>query len=130
VSSERKTDRPLVEWVAGALSCVLVVSLAGFLLHRALSEDRLTPRLSAAVEAIEQGARGALVRIVVSNDGDATAAAVRVRATRRDDAVGAASEIEFDYLAGRAVRRGAFMMPGTALAPEDIDIEIVGFVEP
>jgi uncharacterized protein (TIGR02588 family) len=118
VSSERKTDRPLVEWVAGALSCVLVVSLAGFLLHRALSEDRLTPRLSAAVEAIEQGARGALVRIVVSNDGDATAAAVRVRATRRD------------YLAGRAVRRGAFMMPGTALAPEDIDIEIVGFVEP
>ena len=128
MGTRHATERPPVEWIVGALSCVVVVALAGFLLYRALSEDTPTPRLSVAVEAVEQGAGGALVRIVLSNGGDATAAGVRVRATRRDD--GAAGEIEFDYVAGRAVRRGAFVVAGGALAPEDVVLEIVGFVEP
>lgn len=131
MDSERSTGRPLVEWVVGALSCVVVAALAGFLLYRALSEDTPTVRLSAAVEAVEQSVDGALVRIVLSNSGDATATGVRVRATRRDAASpDMAGEIEFDYVASRAVRRGAFVMTGGALAPEDIALEIVGFVEP
>ena len=122
-------DRPMVEWVAGALSCAIVAALVAFLLHRALSQETQAPALSVAVEAVEQVADGALVRIALVNRGDATAATVRVRAVRRDEP-GTAREIEFDYIAGHAVRRGAFAFAGAPPAPEEIEIGIVGFVEP
>lgn len=123
--------RPAVEWIAGALSCALVVALIAFLFYRAVSEDAPTPDLSVTIEGIEQAAGGTIVRIAVANSGDAAASAVTVHAARRDAPEGdAGRQIEFDYVAGHAVRRGAFVFPDAAIAPGDLEVEIGGFVEP
>lgn len=128
---EREARRPAVEWIVGALSCVAVAALVVFLLDRAMFHDARPPDLSVAIEAIERGADGAMVSIAVRNDGDEAAAGVRVRAGRVAGGDGEADgEIELDYVAGHAVRRGTFVFADAAIAEDGLRIRIVGFIEP
>lgn len=128
-NGKSETARPAVEWIVGVLSCIAVAILIGFLFHQALFRDARPPDLSVVVEAVERTRNGTLVRIAVRNGGDEAAAAVVVRIAGANDGIGG-SEIEFDYVAGHAVRRGTFVFAGTGLAPEDIEAAVSGFVEP
>lgn len=126
-----RAARPAVEWVAGALSCALVVLLIAFLLHQAVSEGGLAPDLAVAVTAVEQAGNGTVVSIEVTNRGDAAAAAVTVHAARREvGAPGAPKTVEFDYIAGHAVRRGALVFSGETIPPDALEVGISGYVEP
>ena len=131
MSRKSAPARPAVEWVVGIFSALLLVALIAFLLDRALSADGRPPRLSVAIEGIERTQGGTVVWIVLANDGDGTAAAVRVQAARKD-ARGddARREIEFDYVASQAVRRGAFLFADAQISASDLDVEVVSFVEP
>lgn len=123
--------RPAVEWIVGALSCVMLAALIAFLLQQALSGDASPPQLSVAIEGIEHAGGGTVVRIAVTNDGDEAAAGVRVLAARAgapDER--ARREIEFDYVVGHAVRRGAFRFADAEIQATDLDVGIGGFVEP
>lgn len=129
--SPQHQTRSAVEWVVGAVSGLAVVALIVFLFHQAAFHVSQPPVLSVAIEGIEQGAGGTVVRIAVINGGDDAAAGVRVRATHAADAHGLAPRrIEFDYVAGHGIRRGSFVFSGTAVAANDVEIEIEGFVEP
>lgn len=119
-------DRPLVEWIVGGIACAAIAGLVGFLVFEALTGDARPPRLSVTVEAVERGESGAVVRVAVRNHGDRAAAGVTVHAADG----GAERSIEFDYVAGHAVRRGAFVFPGADIAPERLAVGIGGFVEP
>ena len=130
-SRQSGTARPAVEWITGALSCLMVVTLIAFLLFQALFRDARPPDLSVVVEGVERTENSTMVWIAVANGGDDTAAAVTVQATRKGASdPGAQREIEFDYVAGHAVRRGAFVFPDAEIRPDDLDVEIGGFVEP
>lgn len=125
------TARPAVEWIVGALSCVMVVTLIAFLLYQALFHDGRPPDLSIVIEAVEQTGSGTVVRVAVANAGDEAAAGVRVYAARTDAPDHQMrNEIEFDYVAGHAVRRGAFVFRDATIRPDSLDVEIGGFVEP
>lgn len=94
-------DRPMVEWIVGACACVAVAGLIAFLLLQALTGDTRPPRLSVTVERIERDGPGTVVRIAVVNHGDRAAAGVTVYAADGT----AERSVEFDYVAGHAVRR-------------------------
>ena len=124
------TARPAIEWIAGALSCAMVLALITFLLHQALFRDARPPDLSVVIEGFEHSGTGILVRIAVTNSGDEAASAVRVHAAPSGETEsGMRKEVEFDYVAGRSVRRGAFVFPDAAIRG-NLDVEIDGFVEP
>lgn len=130
-SRQPAAARPVIEWIAGAISALVIVALVAFLVHRALFRDAVPPQLSATIEKIERIEGGTLVTVAVANGGDEAAAGVRVHASRRDAGRDAMlRQIEFDYVAGHAVRRGAFLFPDAQLAPGDLEIRIGGFIEP
>lgn len=119
-------DRPLAEWIVGGIACVAIVGLIGFLVFQALTGDARPPRLSVTVEAVERGESGAVVRVAVVNHGDRAAAGVTVHAADG----GAERSIEFDYVAGHAVRHGAFVFPEGNVVTERLSVGIGGYVEP
>lgn len=119
-------DRPLVEWIVGGIACAAIAGLIGFLVFQALTGDARPPRLSVTIEAIERSENGAVVRVAVRNHGDRAAAGVTVHAADGS----AERSIEFDYIAGHAVRRGAFVFPDADIAPDRLAVGIGGFVEP
>ncbi len=119
--------RPMIEWAVGAVSAALVICLVGYLVQQAVSGDGRPADLRVSIEHVLQHGGTTTVAVAVSNGGDEAAAAVRVIAAGPDEAV--AREIEFDYIAAHAVRRGAFVFPG-AVGENDLRVEIGGYVEP
>lgn len=123
--------RSAVEWIVGAVSGLAVVALIVFLFHQAAFRVAQPPALTVAIEGIEQGPHGTVVKVAVANHGDDAAAGVRVRATHAAAAQDLVhKQIEFDYVAGHGIRRGSFVFSGTAVSASDVEIEIEGFVEP
>jgi uncharacterized protein (TIGR02588 family) len=120
--------RPVVEWILGGISAIVVSGLIAFLAYKAWLGDNSPPRLVVSVDKIEQMGNGALVTISVTNNGDEAASAVVVVATTTEDEP--QKNIELDYIAAHAVRRGAFVFDRTGLSENDITLEISGFVEP
>jgi len=122
--------RPAIEWVVGAVSAILVACLILYLGYQALFGETRPPDLLPTVERIDQFNNGTVVMLAVANRGDEAAAAVTVFASA-SDASGRAlrKQIEFDYIAAHAVRRGAFVFPGP-ISSDALDLEIGGYTEP
>lgn len=121
---------PLIEWVVGALSAVLVAGLVLYLGYEALFADDRPAQLEVAIERIDVVDNGAVVTIAVANRGDKAASAVTVNASAPDDEGNAfQKQVEFDFIAANAVERGAFLFPHS-VAADDLNIEIGGYSEP
>lgn len=126
--SKEAEGRPAVEWIVGIASAVLVAALILFLGYEALLTDTRPPELSAVVEGIEQSEKGTVVSVAVTNRGDEAASAVTVLALPREESADIPpKEIEFDYIAGGAVRHGAFVFSRRVAS---VDVEVGGFTEP
>lgn len=128
-STSTPPKRPVIEWVVGGVSGTLVGLLILFLGYQAVFGDNRPPDLVVALERIEPLETGTLVAVTVANRGDQAAAEVMVQALRTDSPGAVQRAIQFDYVAGHAVRRGAFLFPGH-LSRDDIHIEIGGYSEP
>lgn len=123
--------RPGVEWVFGLLSALLVAGLAGFLAYQAAFGENRPPDLSASIERLERSGTGTLVMVMVVNHGDEAAADVGVEAvvgSAGTDAV--RKEIRFDYVAARAIRRGAFVVERRDVDAGDVALRVQGYAEP
>lgn len=122
--------RPAVEWIFGSVSAAVVVGLVLFLGYQALFGDNRPPELSVSFEGVDQFDNGTVVMVAVANRGDEAASAVTVYASA-PDASGRASQkqIEFDHIAAHAVRRGAFVFPGS-ISSDALQFEIGGYTEP
>lgn len=122
--------RPVVEWAFGAVSAVLVAGLIVHLGYQALFGDARPAALLVAVERIDRLEGASAVMVAIANRGDEAAAAVTVHASAPDASGGVArKQIEFDYVAAHAVRRGVFLFPGD-VAADDLRVEVGGYVEP
>jgi uncharacterized protein (TIGR02588 family) len=72
----RETSK--LEWVVAALSLVLVLGVAGFLLHDAFGSPPSPPRITFEVDSVVRAGKGYLVEFRARNRGRTTAAGVEV----------------------------------------------------
>ncbi|WP_067334297.1 hypothetical protein [Stappia indica] len=130
-SSRSADDRPMIEWVVGCFSALLVACVGGFLAYEAAFGEATPPALAASIGRIERERSGTVVEVLVRNDGDRTAAGVVVQvATTGVDGRQVRKTIRFDYVPGHGTRRGAFLLEGAELSQADMQLSIDGFTEP
>jgi len=123
--------RPYIEWVFGMISALLVAGLAGFLAYQAAFGEDRPPDLAASIERLERSGTGTLVMVMVVNHGDEAAADVGVEAVVASAGTDAIrKEIRFDYVAARAIRRGAFVVESPDVEAADIALRVHGYTEP
>lgn len=123
-------SRPAIEWVFGSMSALLVAALILFLGYQALFADARPPDLAVTVERIDKLNGGSAVTVAIENRGGEAASAVIVTASAPDASNGISRmQIEFDYVAAHAVRRGVFLFSGN-VAAQDLLVEVDGYVEP
>ena len=129
--NSRQPGRPAIEWIFGALSACILAAIIMYLGYSAIAGDPRPPDLVATVEEIRETGNGAIVVVSVANQGDRAASRVGVEATiRSPDGSAQSRQIEFDYVAGHAVREGAFVMSRKGLARGDVTLVVHGFVQP
>src|SRR5690606_237338 len=80
-------QRPVVEWVVGIASALIVAALTAYLIHRAAFDDPTPALLEVALERVETTDQGLVIRIKLTNRGDTAAAAIAVSATPPDPAL-------------------------------------------
>jgi uncharacterized protein (TIGR02588 family) len=121
-----KESRPLVEWIVGAASALLVVALVAFLTYEALFAGDQPPDLTAEVISLQNNSSGTSVMVRVTNHGDQAAAAVVVTASLQ----GAERKtIQLDYVSGKASQMGAFQF-ASAVSGREFRVEVEGYAEP
>jgi uncharacterized protein (TIGR02588 family) len=76
--SKALRETPLLEWLVGALSLLLVLGVAGFLLNDAFRSPPSPPRITFEVDSIVRAGRGYLVELRARNAGRTTAAGVEI----------------------------------------------------
>lgn len=123
-----KQTRPLIEWGFGIVSATLVAILALFLGYETILGTNGPAELRATLDSIERRGDVMVLNISVRNQGGEAASAVKVVAMPTE-AVSPASphDIEFDFIAPGAVRRGALIFPEPVTS---VRIEVEGFVAP
>lgn len=119
--------RPIVEWAFAALSGVLVLGIVAFLGREAVVGGIRPADLVVSIDELEQLDSGTMVMVTVANRGDKAAASVTVNASLAKSSA-PDKQIEFDYIAAHAVRRGAFLFPHP-VTPAVLDIQIGGYTE-
>lgn len=124
---ETGEPRPLIEWIIGALSGILVLLVLGFLFVQGVLREPGGARLTVSVSSIEKDASGLTARIDVTNHGDAAASAVTVEGSLAG-APDSSASIEFDYIAGKGKRHGTLHFPDAD--PSGLKVRITGHVVP
>jgi uncharacterized protein (TIGR02588 family) len=118
------------EWVAAAVSTVLVLAVVGYLLYDAVARPRTPPSIQVAADTVLQSGGLWLVEFRASNGGHETAAAVKVQGelTRADSSV-EISEAVLDYVPGRSVRHGGLFFRHDPRAYR-LELRAHGYQEP
>ncbi|HEX2205830.1 MAG TPA: hypothetical protein VHG91_21125 [Longimicrobium sp.] len=94
------------EWVAAAVSGVVVFGAIGFLLFQALAHPATPPAITLAVDSVVAAPNGWLVELRVRNDGWTTAAGLQVEGELREGERSVEkSQTTIDYVPARAARR-------------------------
>lgn len=103
--SSRNGAAPL-EWLAAAVSGLIVVGAVGFLVHEGLTEPGTPPRVALTVDSVVVAGRGFLVEFQARNDGGRAAGGLTVEGEVRAGGESETSEVTIDYLPAEGVRRG------------------------
>lgn len=119
------------EWLCAAIGAAMTLGTIGFLSYEGFSEpDGAVPRLAVAVDSVASQPSGYLVGFTARNDGEATAAAVRVVGElRRGGEVVQTSEVTLDYVPEASERAGGLIF---SLDPADhtLDLRATGYARP
>src|SRR5690606_6789341 len=100
-----KNKRPTIEWVIGAASAILILMLLGYLFVQGVVRQPERAALTVRVVSVEHLQVNHVARVEVHNSGDEAASAVMVEASAAGQPT---VSIEFDYVAGKGARHGAF----------------------
>lgn len=106
-ASAHKT--PLLEWAAGAVGLVIVLTSVSYLLYRGFEQKAAFPDLHVAVTGIRPQASGYLVTFMVNNRGGATAQNVKIIGRLRGPAGEQSSEVTLDYVPAASRREGGLV---------------------
>lgn len=121
-----------LEWAVFAVSLLLVLSMAGSLVHQAVTTSEGPPLLTAFPGPPTAYQEGYLVPVTVRNDGDSTVQTVSVKAVLHPPS-GEPEEAGFEigFLPLKSERRGwAFFTSDPKAAGARIELTVEGAGEP
>ena len=124
---EKSKTTSIWEWMIAAAGLILVAASIGIMIYRAATQETTPPRLEVVVDLIEPNGDGYLVKFIVKNTGNQTAAAVAVEGELK-----AASETAvatLTYVPSNSARRGGLFFTKN---PQqfDLQIRVTGYEEP
>jgi uncharacterized protein (TIGR02588 family) len=118
------------EWVAAAVSTVLVLAVVGYLLYDAVARPQTPPSVQVRADTVLQANGLWLVRFRATNHGHQTAAALKVEGElMRADSSVETSEAVLDYVPGRSVRHGGLFFRHDPRAYR-LELRALGYQEP
>ncbi len=126
----KRDETPLLEWSVGALGAALFVAILVVLISHAATGADAPPDVRTRVERIAPVTDGYLVMFVALNEGDVTAASLRMIATLETPS-GAREqhEVTLDYLPPHSERRAGFVFAEDPRAGT-LTIAADGFTDP
>jgi uncharacterized protein (TIGR02588 family) len=118
------------EWVAAAVSTLLVLAVVGYLLYDAVARPRTPPALTVRADTVLKADGLWLVRFRAENRGHETAAGVKVQGELMEgERMVEASEAVLDYVPGESVRRGGLFFRADPRAYR-LELRAHGYQEP
>ncbi|HEV3050771.1 MAG TPA: TIGR02588 family protein [Longimicrobium sp.] len=118
------------EWVAAAVSTVLVLAVVGYLLYDGVARPQTPPSVRVRADTVLQADGLWLVRFRATNHGHLTAAGVKVEGElMRADSSVETSEAVLDYVPGRSVRHGGLFFRHDPRAYR-LELRALGYQEP
>jgi uncharacterized protein (TIGR02588 family) len=118
------------EWVAAAVSTLLVLGVVGYLLYDAVARPRTPPSIQVVADTVLQSGGLWLVEFRASNGGHETAAAVKIEGElMQGDSSVESSEAVLDYVPGRSVRNGGLFFQRDPRAYR-LELRAHGYQEP
>ncbi|HVH11935.1 MAG TPA: TIGR02588 family protein [Longimicrobium sp.] len=118
------------EWVAAAVSTVLVLAVVGYLLYDAVAQPRTPPAVTLQADTVLKADGLWVVRFRAHNQGHATAAAIHVQgALMEGDRTIETSDAVLDYVPGESVRHGGLFFRADPRAYR-LELRAHGYQEP
>ncbi len=118
------------EWMAAAVSTLLVLGVVGYLLYDAVGRPRTPPAVTVRADTVVKAGGVWLVRFRAENHGHETAAAVKVYGELKEGGQAVeASEAVLDYVPGGSVRRGGLFFRADPRAYR-LELRALGYQEP
>jgi uncharacterized protein (TIGR02588 family) len=118
------------EWVAAAVSTLLVLAVVGYLLYDAVARPRTPPAVTVHAEGVLRAGGLWLVEFRARNHGHTTAAVVKVEGELREgERTVESSEAVLDYVPGESVRRGGLFFRADPRAYR-LELRALGYQEP
>jgi len=106
-NDRKKTNIPALEWFFAAVGLILVVGVLGFLIYHAIIDKGTPPNLNVKIDSIVQRENGFLVKFVIENTGDETAADVNVEGELKKGAETIeTSGVTVDYVPSHSEKKG------------------------
>ena len=126
----RKSHTPVSEWIFAGVGLILVVGVVGFLMYQAVTENPSSPDVTVQVESVITLRSGYLVKIKITNHGDATAAGLIVEGElRKGEEQIELSRTEIDYAPAHAEKRGGLFFSQDPRRGE-LRVRALGYEEP
>jgi uncharacterized protein (TIGR02588 family) len=123
-------DIPPAEWAAAAVGLMIVLTILGFLLMKAVQDSESPPDISIKVVGIEAQQGKYLVRLQVFNNGGSTAAQVAVEGTvEPQNSEIQRSQLTLDYVPAHS-KRGAGLFFTTDPMKARLEVRAVGYQTP
>ena len=118
------------EWVAGAVSTVMVLLVVGFIASNALTGDGSPPAVEVRPDSVLRAGGMWIVPFSAENRGDRTAAGLQVRGELKEgERVVESSDATVDYVPGHAMRRGGLFFHADPRAYQ-MELRAHGFQNP
>ena len=124
------TGTSRLEWVAAAVGGVLLGSLVGYLAYTGMTTPAGPTTIAIRTGNVEQAPNGFTLQFTARNDGQSTAAAVKVRGRlMTGDQVLEESEAVLDYVPERSEREGGLFFERDPRR-HDVSVRAVGYAKP
>ena len=118
------------EWVAAAVSTVMVLLVIGYIASKALTDGGSPPAVEVRPDSVLRAGGMWIVPFSAENRGDRTAADVQVRGELREgDRTVESSDAAVDYVPGQAVRRGGLFFHADPRAYR-LELRALGYQDP
>ena len=130
-AAEQKFRKPHpIEWIVGGVCGVLVLAMIGYILYEAIRVTSSLPELSVMADNVKPTGGGFRVEFRAINDGDATAASVKVEGQLMSgDRIVETSDVTLDYVPLHSEQKGGLIFRNDP-RQHRLEVQVKGYMEP